>query len=195
MGRSVPRRTFERAAMCFAFGLAACGLSLDGEVGPSVTGEGPDSGGPNGSNPDGSTNADGANIPTNEGGAVPKDDVPLDPKAACGKASAYVDDFDDGKIGTDFSAIAPAGASITESGGQLVVAHAASSSAALISKFAVDLRADRLRVKLSSVTSGTRALVAARNDATHELSMLVQGTSLVLRRIDGAPADDVTIAY
>ena len=140
-----------------------------------------DAGGPA---PDASVVADGGD-PT----------IPMDPVAQCGRPSTYIDDFTAAALGPEWLAVAGAGASVATSGGQLVLATAAVSSARLESRFAVNLADDRLRAEVPSVpATNTDVVLAARAVNGDELAFVARDGVLTMRRASGA-VDATTVPY
>lgn len=173
-----------------AVSLAACGLDVLGQL---AGGASPDGGAPDAGVLPGDAAADVDLGDAGVDGAGPDGAPPLDPVAACGRPSTYVDDFSDGVIAPEWATGALAGSTVTEIGGQIVIASAAAGGGRLESRFAVNLSDDRLRVEVPSPpTGGATAVLAARAfTGGGELSFGVAGGNLTLRVADPTPSDIV----
>lgn len=179
------RRGAVVVSSCVAALSAACGISALG----TFVGDGDLDGG----SVDGGATNDGAIIDDATGSfdadvvVPPEPDLPLDPKAACGRPSVYVDDFADGVLSQLFDK-APSG-SAREEGGRLVLSYTAGATAFYTAKAAVNFHDDRLRVALAGPPpAGGRAVVSLRGDSMHEIAFVVANGNLTARLADGATA-------
>lgn len=136
--------------------------------------------------PDASAPADASPGPVDGGGPLP---VPMDPEAACGRPSTYVDDFASGPLGPEWRELATAADSVLVANGALELGAPAGQATSIGSKFAVDLEGDRLRVELPSAPSGTAsAVVSLRAPNGDELAFVVDGGALLARQVVGGVA-------
>lgn len=129
---------------------------------------------------------------------APKPDLGLDPPAACGRPSAIQDDFDDGVPASQWGLVKPAGSTLSESGGWLVVTPGAGQTAEYRSLHAVNLDEDRLRVEVPAmVNTATQAgaYLAGEFDAQNQVLFVQQGGTLYSRLILGGVPTQQGISY
>ena len=175
IGGNCASATIDDSSKCLEPG--GCGESALGPTTPADAGIG---GKPDG----GSGSTDAGELP-----------VPMDPIAACGRPSTYVDDFTDGVIAPEWVSVASAGSSVAETGGRLAITSAAGGNARLESRFTVNLAGDRMRVEVPvAPTTGTSAVLAARAVNGDELAFVARDGVLAMHNSSGA-LDETKITY
>jgi hypothetical protein len=110
--------------------------------------------------------------------------VPLDPVAACGRPSTYVDDFGTSTIAPEWAATG----TVTQEGGKLVV----TGGARLESRFTVNLADDRLRIEIPTPPApGVSTVLAARALAGDEIAFVLRDGQLRMH----VAGDEIAVPY